>query len=105
MSMELRELEEENERLSELATSAQKCAEEKTAMIVELHKQRDEIKRLREELHIANRRYGELLVEVEDKYTGQSRHDRALWVLRENKRVHAAYDAAIGAATNNEETI
>ncbi len=57
-----------------------------------------ENKRLREELHIANRRYGELLMEVDDKHESQTRHDRALWILREKKRVHAAYDAAIDAA-------
>ncbi len=38
----------ENRRLRELFASAQKCAEEKTAMIAELHEQRDEIEHLRD---------------------------------------------------------
>jgi hypothetical protein len=50
-----------------------------------------------ERLDEVERLYSELLSEVHDKHEGCSRHERALWILRENRRVHDAYEDATNA--------
>jgi hypothetical protein len=51
--------------------------------------------RLREELHLTNKLYGELLMQVGDKHPKRNRHESALWILKRNNEIHAAYDEAI----------
>jgi hypothetical protein len=87
----LDDAEKENERLREVIEINKYSY---AGVVNDYRKVKAENERLRGELHITNKLYGELLMQVEGKDT-LSRHESALWILKRDKDVHAAFEEAV----------
>lgn len=113
---EVEALKVENKQLRKWAASAQKCVEEKTEMVAELHNQRDEIERLRDiaiKLGTMCRAAAAEIDEYWDCHCDEQGLGPINLVSRLNGRLKPALypmyqedaAAAINSANNNEETI